>query len=157
MLFLLRILFGVLLAWLLWFQPNPWLDFKDWEATDREYMSQRIQQGAYFLTFMAAFGILGFLHTKISLNSTGVSNPSQKRRNLEIIVAFGLAICLAVKSFGLFRPGNGTLGGICIVSTVAVMLFECARRVVRVERGAFVGFAVVTSAVPLILFWPQLN
>jgi hypothetical protein len=154
-LLLLRILFAAVLAWLLWLQPRPWLDFRDWEATDREFMLQRIQQVAYFLVFTAAFVTLGFAHAKTTPNPAAAWPPSQKRRSFVIIVAFGLALSITIRLSGMLRPGNGAVAGIGIVSAVTIMLFECARRVVRVEGGAFVGFAVVTSAMPLILFWPQ--
>ena len=148
---LLRILFVTVLAWLLWLQPRPWLDFRDWEATDREFMWRRIQQAAYFLALTVAFVSLGYAHSKTP-NLAPMGRQSQKRNGLVIIVVCGLALSMMIKLLGMLRPGNGAVGGICITTAVTVMLFECARRLVHVERGAFVGFAVVTSAIPLILF-----
>jgi hypothetical protein len=69
---------------------------------------------------------------------------------LAAIVIVGLALSLTMRFLGTLRSENRDAGEIVIFGVVALVLFECARRVARVEREAFVGFAVVTAAVALI-------
>jgi len=67
-LLLLRILFAAVLAWLLWFQPQPWLWVNDYAPTEAELARQttleHLQQGACFLVFTVVFVSLGLVHRK---------------------------------------------------------------------------------------------
>jgi hypothetical protein len=139
LLLLMRILFAAVLTWLLWFQPQPWLDVNDYgptkESIEREAMIERLQQAGWFLAFTAVFISLGIAHSKIMPNFARPALPALKGHGLVIIVVSGLALSLAIKFFGMLRPYDRGTGGFVIVGAVTVMLFECARRVVRVEGG----------------------
>jgi hypothetical protein len=155
-----RILFAAVLAWLLWFQPQPWLWVNDYAQTeaelDRQATLERLQQGACFLVFTAAFVGLGFVHRKAKPDPADTRPAGRGMHALPIVVAVGLALSLAATLFGLLHPNDGAVGGMVIVCALALMLFECARRAVRAEGGAFVAFIAVTLGMPLVLFLPRL-
>ena len=159
LLLLMRILFAVVLVWLLWFQSHPWLDVSDYgptkESIERTALIERAEQAGYFLVLTAIFISLGIAHSKVMPNIAAASSPARKRHSLVMIAVSGLALSLTLKLFGMLQPHDRGTGGFIIVGAVTVMLLECARRVVRVERGAFAAFAAVTIGLPLIVFWPQ--
>jgi hypothetical protein len=159
-LLLLRILFAAVLAWLLWFQPQPWLWVNDYAPTEAELARQttleHLQQGACFLVFTVVFVSLGLVHRKAKPDLADIRPTGRGMQALPIMVAVGLALSLAATLFGLLHPNYRAVGGMVIVCALALMLFECARRVVRAEGGAFVAFVVVTLGMPLVLFLPRL-
>jgi hypothetical protein len=154
---ILQIIVILVLAWIFWFQPTPWLGLNDSvrirHSLEREFLLQRLGQIGQFLLIVVPILGLGLAHRRM-LQTVDPTTPPYKHQTIPLAAVVVLVLCLAL----IMRfVGTSTTGlaiqGVLLTGAIIVMLFELARRAVRAEKGILTALAVTAVGIPLISFW----
>lgn len=153
----LRLVMIACLAYLTWFQERPWLALDDSALVRgsfrQEFLLQRLEQVGTFLLFVLPLLALGVWHGKM------LPRPADRQPHLRVnlprlagLVALSVGAAVAARLVGVPRLGPISWGAGAIA--FAALVTELARWVSKAEFPAFIAFAVVVVAMPVVLLWP---
>jgi len=154
---ILQLAMVLVLAWILGFQPTPWLGLDDSapvrQSFEREFMLQRPEQIGRFLLVVVPIIGLGLAHRR-SWEGAGTPEPSSNRRRVPLPAVVVLVLCLALAARLVGAPATClAIQGVLLMGATVIMLFELARRAVRAERGVLAALAVTAVGIPIVSFW----
>ena len=145
------------LAYFAWFQSRPWLALDDSALVrgsfEREFFLQRLEQMSKFLLFALPVFVLGVWHGRILERATE-RTPDRAVGVSPLVGLVATSVGAAMSARLVGAPQVAPIWWSAGAVALGLLYIEMARRVSRAEVPAFVAFAAVVIAMPIILLWP---